>query len=424
MKQINLIFTLIAICQSLLLAQQNRPFDTTYSVVTLSPAQNYYLDSRIVAQINGRSRITLPVQLPPGTVKWYYTFAALESKNEPLEWVSLAAQLTKIVDKTGISATLVGQIVKPTGTAACDIYVLDTEGGTQFEAKNDDKWQFDKNISRQNMTSGVVESYLSKSNLLIGLSNPSLKSGINVKIEVSALVAHLTPIYNNMKHIRNNDTESAWTGVLREPFFKRFQESFEGKLTPSVSEVSMCILSKVTKNFTPQEFNNLAQGEQEVVISWIKKDCYAETKNEALEKRMMELEEMKLKINQLEQSGDFGSMASLAERTALEFPSIPIQTTHMRALLLSNQLGKAQTLAETLAKHNPNNWDIQLNLAHIYLLSNQYKEAEKAYLKFQKKTNTEGVTWEKKVAEDFDFFIKNKIFTSSYDNIKKKLKIK
>ena len=120
-------------------AQPNRTYDTAFSVVTLTPPQSFYLDSRLVSQINGRSRLTLPVQLPTGTIRWYYSFASLESKNEPMEWVSLAAQLTKLVDKTGISAAFISRVVNPTGTASCDIYILDTEGVKFFEEKEDKK---------------------------------------------------------------------------------------------------------------------------------------------------------------------------------------------------------------------------------------------------------------------------------------------
>lgn len=421
-------FTLISICLifsiKIVFSQQNRLYDTTFSVVTLSPPQSFYLDSRIVSQINGRSRVTIPIQLPQGTVHWYYSFAAMEAKNEPFEWVGLAAQLTKLVDRTGISAAVINRVVKPTGTAACDIYVLDTEGGSAFEKKDDEKWSYDKNISRQNMTGGVVESYIIKPNILVGLSNPSLKSGINVRIEITAVVGKLTPVYNAKRHSTDSSNESAWKGTEREAFFQKIQSDFGGKLTPSVSEVSMCILSKVIKEFTPQEFNTKAKGEQDVLISWMKKDCYTETKNESLEKRMLELEETKLKINELEKKGDFTTMAAVAERTALEFPNAAIQSRHFRALLLSNQLSKAQTLGENLAKNNKDDLIIQSNLAHVYLLSNQYKEAEKLYLKFQKYQLTEGGTWEQLIASDFDFFVKNKIFNSNYDNIKKKLKIK
>jgi hypothetical protein len=424
MKKFEYTFLLAISCLNIAFSQQNRQFDTAFSIVTLSPPQSFYLDSRIISQISGRSRLTMPVQLPQGTVRWYYSFAAMESKNEPMDWVSLAAQLTKLVDETGISGAVISRVVKPTGTASCDIYVLDTEGGAPFDAKTDDKWQYDKNTSRQNMTGGIVEAYISKPNFTIGLSNPSLKSGINVRIEISAVVAHLTPIYNANRQKKDASSESAWTGSQREHLFQQFQSSFEGKLTPSVSEVSMCMLAKVMKNFTPQEFETKAKGEQDVLFSWMKSDCYKDTKNEDLEKRMAELGTMQLKINELEESGDFKGMASLAERVALEFPSHSMQIKHLRSLLLSNQLSKAQILGESLAKKNKDDLTIQANLAHILLLSNQYKEAEKQYLKFQKWSTTEGVTWEHIVAQDFDFFIKSKIFNSNYENIKRKLKIK
>ncbi len=431
MKRIATISIFLIGCLTASFSQYSRSYDTTFSVVTLSAPQSFYLDSRIVSQINGRSRLTIPVQLPEGAIRWYYSFVALESKNEPMEWVGLAAQLTKLVDKTGISAAFISRFVNPTGTAACDIYVLDTEGGHFFEEKEDKKWQYDRNTSRLNMTGGVVESYVSKPNFIVGMSNPSLKLGINIRIEITAVVAKLSPKYNANRQLKDASREPLWSGAQREAFFHDFKSSFEGKMTPSVSEVSMCMMSKVIHHFTPKEFEANAKVEKEALLSWIKKDCYIETHNESLEIRMAELDDMKLKINELEQVGDFVGMAALAERAALVFPSVAIQTKQTRALLLANELSKAQILAESLARNNEADLEIQLNLAHIYLLSNQYKEAEKQYKKFQSRllsasngSHTEGVTWEQMVAKDFDFFIKNKIYSGYFSNIKKKLKIK
>ncbi|NJN33640.1 MAG: hypothetical protein HC817_04695 [Saprospiraceae bacterium] len=50
------------------------------------------------------------------------------------------------------------------------------------------------------MTGGIVEARLQnqqKTRFSIGLSNPSLKSGMNVRIEVTAIVAKATAVYNN-----------------------------------------------------------------------------------------------------------------------------------------------------------------------------------------------------------------------------------
>jgi hypothetical protein len=72
----------------------------------------------------------------------------------------------------------------------------------------------------------------------------------------------------------------------------------------------------------------------------------------------------------------------------------------------------------------PDDLGLNLHLAHLYLFKNQTDKAEKLYLKFKNRQNTEGVVWEQWVNRDFTFFVQNKIFNSQYDNIKRKLKIR
>ena len=115
MKQLAVFFFFISSIPTLLKAQIPVQ-DSAFTVVTISPAQSFYLDSRLMSNLNGRSRLTIPVSLPEGTVRWYYSFAASESKNEPLEWVGLAGQLTKLYDRTGIASEVINRLVKPAGT--------------------------------------------------------------------------------------------------------------------------------------------------------------------------------------------------------------------------------------------------------------------------------------------------------------------
>ena len=192
MRQLAILFLFISIISTTLKSQIPTQ-DSAFTVVTIAPAQSFYLDSRLMSNLNGRSRLTIPVNLPEGTVRWYYSFAASESKNEPLEWVSLAGQLTKLYDRTGIASEAINRLVKPTGTTVCDIFVLNTEGVLQFENKDDANLIVDKDFSRQNMTSGIVEVWVKNKRPVLGLSNPSLKTGINVKIEISAVVSKSKP---------------------------------------------------------------------------------------------------------------------------------------------------------------------------------------------------------------------------------------
>ena len=89
MKQLAILILFILI-KTPLLKSQIPTQDSALTVVTIAPEQSFYLDSRLMSNLNGRSRLTIPVNLPEGTVRWYYSFTASESKNEPLEWVGLA----------------------------------------------------------------------------------------------------------------------------------------------------------------------------------------------------------------------------------------------------------------------------------------------------------------------------------------------
>jgi tetratricopeptide (TPR) repeat protein len=399
--------------------------DTAYTVVTISPSQSFYLDSRIVSSLSGRSRVTIPINLPEGTVRWYYTFAAMESKNEPLEWVSLAGQLTKLYDRTGIASEAINRIVKPTGTVSCDVFVIHPEAVKAFEAKDDKNWNYDKNYSRQNITSGVIEAYPYTPRLQLGLSNSSIKTGINVKVEISAVVAKTTPIYNVNNRLKNVNQTANWLLNDRTPVLNDIIERFDGKRTPSVSEVSTCVLNKITTNFLPDEFKNKAKEEKDVIVSRMIKDCYPETKQEALESEMIYLAQAKKQMDSLEKAGSFTELLNVARKIeSMNFASVPNRTRLIRALMLTGQYDEAFNMADPMVRLMPDDLSLNLHLAHLYLFKNQTDKAEKLYLKFKNRQNTEGVVWEQWVNKDFTFFIQNKIFNSQYDNIKRKLKIK
>jgi tetratricopeptide (TPR) repeat protein len=399
--------------------------DTTFTVVTISPSQSFYLDSRMVSSLSGRSRVTIPINLPEGTVRWYYTFAAMESKNEPLEWVSLASQLTKLYDKTGIASEAINRLVKPTGTVACDVYVIHPEAVKAFEAKDDKNWNYDKNYSRMNITSGVIEAYPYTPRLQLGLSNASIKTGINVKVEISAVVAKTTPIYNVNNRLKNVNNSANWLLDNRTPVLNDVIERFDGKRSISVSEVSTCVLNKITTHFLPDEFKNKAKEEKDVIISRMIQNCYPETKQEILQNELIALNLDKKRLDSLEKVGKFDDVLILARKIeSMGFASVPNRTRLIRALMLTGQYDEAFNMADPMVRLMPDDLGLNLHLAHLYLFKNQTDKAEKLYLKFKNRQNTEGVVWEQWVNRDFAFFVQNKIFNSQYDNIKRKLRIK
>jgi hypothetical protein len=415
-------------------AQQVKLYDTAYTVVTIAPAQSFYLDSRFVSTFNGRSRITLPVSLPEGTVRWFYSFAATESKSEPMEWVGLAGQLTRFMDKTGVTAMFIDRLVKPSGTAACDIFVLNTEGVSAFENKEDDKYAYERNYSRQNMTGGVVEAIAGNTNFAIGLSNPSLKNGINVKVEISAIVAKSTPIYNPQSATAPVSKEVNWVVVAeRDKLYDWTLLTFEGKKDPSVEAVCSCVVKKVVTAFTPDEFKKLSEGEQKTNLYRMRADCLKELNLTEMENELATIQYLKNEVDSLEQIGNFTAMAEKARSIIQKgYSTASNRNLLVRAQLLNGAYDEAFATAEVLAQGNTNDLLIQANYAHLLLFRKKLKDAEKHYVKYKNAmayiqknafAKAEEIRWEQLVERDFQFFIKHKVFNSYYDNIRKKLKI-
>lgn len=416
MNKLNIFLLLLTSTFSALKAQNKT--EGTLQVVTVAPAQNFYLDSRIVSNLNGRSRLVVPVSLPEGTVKWYYSFAATDSKGEPLEWVGLAGQLTKLVDRTGIASELINRLVKPSGTASCDIYVLDTEGVKAFEAKDDKALVYDKEVARLNMTGGVVEVGLKNSKPFLGFSNPSVKSGINVKIEITALVD------KSNKAELALQKQNTWSKTAKNELFNRMSYFFDGKKSMETDAIMVCATDSLTKTLNLSEYTQLLDKEKDTYISNTLQACFIKTGNQRIGVEMGEIAQLKAQRDAAEQSGQFSEMLQLAQKIeAKGYSSQPNRIKLMRANLLVGQYDTALSMADLMARLSPNDWVINLHLAHAYLFKNQYDKAEKQYLKFKNQVNTEGVRWEQTVADDFNFFIKNKVFNSRYVDIKKKLKI-
>lgn len=425
MKQLAILFLFMLITIPPLKSQIPAQ-DSAFTVVIIAPAQSFYLDSRIMSNLNGRSRLTIPVNLPEGTVRWYYSFAASESKNEPLEWVGLAGQLTKLYDRTGIASEVINRLVKPAGTTVCDIYVLNTEGVPPFEDKDDINLIVDKDFSRQNMAGGIVEVWVKNRRPVIGLSNPSIKTGINVKIEISAVVAKSKP--SNPIFLK----ETTWNKFQKEGLYSKMSYAFDGKKNNQTDAVMLCTIDSFAHIYTFQEYALMTESEKNFKLMSKVEACFAASGNQNLGIEMGEIAAMKMLRDSLEQTGSFNEMLWVSKKIIdLGYPSLFNRLKLARAYILNGKSNEALEMLNPLLRSMSDDWAINLNLAHAYLFLNQYDKAEKFYLKFKGKVNVtansgwqEGVTWEQIVGEDFKFFIQNKIFNSRFDNIKKRLKIK
>jgi hypothetical protein len=163
--------------------------NATYKVVPIITKQAFYLNGGAKAMFGGVSREALQVNLPSNTVEWYYTITTSPNKNQPSNG-DLTGQLVKLlVPDIGIATTALSSILVPSGSGACDIYLMTNANEVNKYVNKQPAGSAIMNDSRINFISGIVQvkDFLNGQCFLV-MRNPSASQGLNITIEVSAIV--------------------------------------------------------------------------------------------------------------------------------------------------------------------------------------------------------------------------------------------
>lgn len=163
--------------------------DTTfYAPKTIHQSQHFFLNS--VTNVMGRTRVTLPVELPKNTVRWFYTYTCFrdaEQAQKISKSFDLAGQLAGWLIGSGgkIIGLTASVLTAPPGGDQCDVYLLDDKQMRAFRDKED--FTFKVSGTRENYASGVVEIVDEKGDLHLGFRNNSILHGIHIAVEVVAI---------------------------------------------------------------------------------------------------------------------------------------------------------------------------------------------------------------------------------------------
>ncbi|VXB57052.1 exported hypothetical protein [Flavobacterium sp. 9AF] len=165
----------------------------TYEIVKL-PIQNVYINSTSNEYWKGgNSKTIIPVDLPDGTVEWYYEYTSSRSKEKVQSSANnfkLASDLSNLIDKTGLLNISLSMLTTPPGNDVCDIFLFESDYYNNF--LNGTSFNHYPIGTRQNFKSGVVQirnQPLRKP--MIGVKNNDLSYGINVSIQIVAVVAKI-----------------------------------------------------------------------------------------------------------------------------------------------------------------------------------------------------------------------------------------
>lgn len=166
-----------------------------YKAVSVHEPSNFYLNSTSNEDFKGgKSRIALPVSLPPNTVEWYYVISSTRDESEikaTTKQFRLLGDLNKAVSGLNPTTTALNiamnLITQPPGADYCDAYLLDYANQGYFLAKQAFKYTIQG--SRVHVTSATAK--INCCNLgqwYLAIQNPDSWYGIHVGVEVVAIV--------------------------------------------------------------------------------------------------------------------------------------------------------------------------------------------------------------------------------------------
>lgn len=170
----------------------SQEYDVSYETKQLIETRSIYLNGGLRSQFRGKSRTSIKVDLPPNTVRWYYSFSTKKGKSG-IQNLNLALQLSSMVlDPSSLTSQLASKIKIPDGVGSIDVYVCNRENIDKFKKKVDLEggtffYDYESHVENTKQATIQIDD-ITSGTVYLGLKNPSGMTGINISIEVVAIV--------------------------------------------------------------------------------------------------------------------------------------------------------------------------------------------------------------------------------------------
>ena len=360
--------------------------------------------------VSARDRIVIKTQdFPEGTTEVVYRITLLD-KNQQMAG-SLVSVLKAIPDPTGISQGSAGAVFilsKISGDDKCKYAVFssaDLAKKYKESGKTDNACLVqDTPVSKDAKLLSTDKSacmQASSGNLWFGFESKNWIMSQKIILEVVPWV--------------DNRLSRGWTLENRKAIIDQCKTSNLAQKMSNSDDFCVCILDKMQSKYKFKEFQKLLAVERGKAFKDFGDNCFGES---SLSKSVYD--DLRKQAAVLAKQGKQGEAISKltiiindGKATALDYSAIG------NSYLLTKQYGKAIKFLKDGEKLDHVELLIQLNLAHAYLLNDNYAMAKAIYKKYQSQNVTDSLSWRQKVKQDFAAFKKEGIASNDFERVLK-----
>jgi tetratricopeptide (TPR) repeat protein len=213
----------------------------------------------------------------------------------------------------------------------------------------------------------------------------------------------------------DNKLSRGWTLENRKAIIDQCKTSNLAQKMTNSDDFCVCILDKIQSKYKYKEFQKLLAVERAKAFKDFGNSCFGES---SLSKSVYD--DLRKQATVLAKQGKQGeailklkTIINDGKATALDYNAIG------SSYLLTKQYGKAIKFLKEGEKIDNTELLIQLNLAHAYLLNDNYSSAKAIYKEYQSQNVTDSLSWTDKVKQDFTAFKKAGIISNDFERVLK-----
>lgn len=360
--------------------------------------------------VSARDRIIIKTdELPAGTTEVVYRITLLDENQQMAG--SLVSVLKAIPDPTGISQGSAGAVFilsKISGDDKCK-YAVFSKAELASEYKNTGKTDEACLVQDTPVSKDAKRLSVDKSTCLQANSN-AIWFGFESKnwIMNQKIILEVVPWVDNK-------LSKGWTVENRKSIIDQCKTSNLAQKMTNSDDFCVCILDKIQAKYKYPEFQKLLAVERSKAFKDFGNSCFGETSVSSAT-----YTDLRKQASSLAKQGKHGeaitklsTIINDGKANALDYNAIG------NSYLLTKQYGKAIKYLKEGEKRDDSELLIKLNLAHAYLLNDNFKSAKPIYKEYQSQNVTDSLSWTQKTKQDFEAFQKAGIKNDDFERVLK-----